>query len=141
MKLQIKENEIKNKDKELLGIKGLLTSRGIFEFFINLCFGELQELGLCGKYEKCNITNTLNKMNKMENRELYPSGGYSARILYAAEHCNANLTDVYKTLCNEIHGSRWSGPGVQVYASMLTEREKCIVNFIANDMNLIMAEE
>jgi len=135
-KLVANEIELKYVNKELLSVKGLLTSRGIFEFYITLCLGELQKLGICGEKEKLNYTQTILKMYKEENRQKLSDDGPCAKLLNAADQCKVYLLDVYITLCNEIHGGPWSGPGVQVLANSMSMEEKCIVEFIAKDMKL-----
>ena len=135
-KLVAKEIELKYINKELLSVKGLLTSRGIFEFYITLCFGELQKLGICGEKEKLNFTQTINKMYIVENRQKLPDDGPCAKLLNAADQCKVHLLDVYMTLCHGVHGSPWSGPGVQVLANCMSKGDKCIVEFIAEAMKL-----
>ena len=134
--LEKKEIEMKYINKELLSVKGLLTSRGIFEFYITLCFGELQKLGICGEKEKLNFTQTINKMYIVENRQKLPDDGPCAKLLNAADQCKVHLLDVYMTLCHGVHGSPWSGPGVQVLANSMSKGDKCIVEFIAEAMKL-----
>ena len=136
IKLVASEVELKYISKELLSVKGLLTSRGIFEFYITLCFGELQKLGICGEKEKLNYTQTINKMYIMENRKKLPDDGPCVKLLNAADKCKVHLLSVYTTLCNEIHGGPWSGPGVQVLANKMSIEDKCIIEFIAEDMKL-----
>jgi hypothetical protein len=135
-KLVANEIELKYINKELLSVKGLLTSRGIFEFYITLCFGELQKLGICGEKERLNFTQTITKMYIVENRQKLPDDSPCAKLLNAADQCKVHLLDVYITLCNEVHGSPWSGPGVQVLANSMSKGDKCIVEFIAEDMKL-----
>ena len=141
LELEKKDTELMYKDKELLSAKGLLTARGIFEFYMYLCFGELQKVGICRWTEKFNVSNMIVKMYLKENQHKMPPGGYCANLLSAADQCNVNLSDVYMALSSEVHGSPWSGPGVLVYASKLTTGVKCLVVFIADSMNLRTIEK
>ena len=83
-----------------------------------------------------NFTQTITKMYIVENRQKLPDDSPCAKLLNAADQCKVHLLDVYITLCNEVHGSPWSGPGVQVLANSMSKGDKCIVEFIAEDMNL-----
>jgi hypothetical protein len=141
LELEKKDIELLYKDKELLSSKGKLTARGIFEFYMYLCFGELQTGGICKQSEKFNVSNMLVKMGLKENQEKLPPGGYCASLLSAADQCNVELSSVYMVLCNDIHGSPWSGPGVLVYASELNVGQKCLVEFIADKMKLNTIEQ
>jgi len=96
----------------------------------------LQKLGICGEKEKLNYTQTILKMYKEENRQKLSDDGPCAKLLNAADQCKVYLLDVYITLCSEIHGGPWSGPGVQVLANSMSIEDKCIVEFIAEDMKL-----
>jgi len=140
VELRKKDVEIMYKDKELLSSKGLLTARGIFEFYMYLCFGELQRVGICKQFENFNESNLIVKMSLKENQYKLPPDGYCASILSAADQCSVQLSNIYMALCSDIHVSSWSGPGVLVYASKLTTGEKGLVEFIADKMNLITIE-
>ena len=139
--LDMKDIELFYKDKELLTLKGLLTVRGIFEFYMHVCSRELQRVGICKSLDKFNVSNILMKMGLKENQEKLPPGGYCASLLSAADQYNVELSNVYMVLCSDVHRSSWSGPGVLVYASKLNVGEKCVVEFIADKMNLRTVEQ
>ena len=126
------------KDKELLGAKGLLTARGIFEFYIHQCFDELQKLGLTTEREKLKVSHTINKLDNLKIQAKLLPDGKCRRLLKAADDCNVKILSVYETLCKDIHGSPWSGPGVRVNNENLAPEVACLLDFVASDLSLTM---
>jgi hypothetical protein len=136
--IEIKNIQLEQKEKELLGAKGLLTARGIFEFYIHQCFDELQKLGLANEREKFKVSHTINKLNKPEIQAKMLPNGKCRKLLKAADDCNVEIHSVYATLSNDIHGSPWNGPGVRVNSENLPQKEACLLDFVASDLSLKM---
>jgi hypothetical protein len=136
--IEKKNIQLEQKEKELLGAKGLLTARGIFEFYIHQCFDELQKLGLTTEREKFKVSHTINKLNKPEIQAKILPNGKCRRLLKAANDCNVEIHSVYETLSYDIHGSPWNGPGVRVNNENLPQEEACLLDFVASDLSLKM---
>ena len=132
----IKEKDIRLKEKEnqILGIKGLLTSRGIFKNYLDFCLSELKDAKLASPNQKFNVGYIISTMTK--EKHSLPKDGVCAKVLNAAADCNADLKSVYSTLCRDVHGAPWNGPSLKVYLNEMKECEQCIVLFIAESMLL-----
>ena len=122
----------------MLGMKGLLTSRGIFENYLNTCMIEMKNASLLKPKTKFNAALIIEKLNSEE--KLLPESGCCRKLLYEVASCGADLSDVYNSLSTEIHGAPWSGPSVRMYSSELRKESICILRFIASEMLLEVQE-
>ncbi len=122
----------------MLGMKGLLTSRGIFENYLNTCMIEMKNANLLKSTTRFNAALIIEKLNSEEKR--LPESGYCRRLLDEVANCGADLNDVYNSLSTEIHGAPWSGPSVRIYSSDLRKESTCILRFIASEMLLEVEE-
>lgn len=137
--LQVKLKEVQRAglEKELLGLQGLLTARGVIERVAQKAWEELksQQLGK-GTF---NCQQTFNLLRKAEiNKNTV--GPWSDILKDAALGCdppqfefNRTLSTCYMELSNEIHGQPWSGPGVRL-SPRLTTHSRCIVEKLCQAM-------
>jgi len=132
--LKEKDIRLKEKENQILGIKGLLTSRGIFENYLNFCLIELKDAKLASLNQKFNVSYIISTMTK-EMHSL-PKDSMCMKILNAARACDADLNSVYSTLFRDIHGAPWNGPSLKVYLNEMGQCDQCIVLFIAESMLL-----
>ena len=136
--LNEKDIRLKEKENQILGLKGLLTSRGVFENYLDFCLSELKGAKLASSSQKFNATYVIDIMAKLKHN--LPKDGVCIKLLNAAAACNADLRSFYSTLSLEIHGAPWNGPSLKVYSNEMKQSEQCIVYFIAESMMLKIQE-
>jgi hypothetical protein len=140
--LKEKDIRLKEKENQILGLKGLLSSRGIFENYLDFCLSELQLAKLASPSQKFIATYIIDIMAKFKHD--LPKDGVCIKILNAAAACNADLKSVSSTLSRDIHGAPWNGNGgmgsLKVYLNEMNQCEQCIVYFIAESMLLKIQE-
>ena len=129
-----KDIRLKEKEAQILGAKGLLTSRGIFERKLSFCLDELKRLGLANKNQSDNITGIIVKMMKEKNK--LPVASKCYELIHEASKCECDLKTLYGTLSHSIHGNPWYGPSVKIHMTELKPQESCLMIYIANDMSL-----
>ena len=134
--ISVMRARIQEKENQVLGLKGLLTSRGVFENYMEFCLTELKSLSLVSSTQKFNVGLIIETMTKEQNSQKLPKDGHCRKIVEEARNCQADLKKVYSTLSREVHGSPWSGPGLKIRLDEMEEKDKCIVLFIANSMLL-----
>ena len=136
----VEEKNIRLKEKEvqILGAKGLLTSRGIFERKLSFCLDELKRLGLAKENQSDNITGIIVKM--MKEKYNLPVASKCYELIHEASKCECDLKTLYGTLSHSIHGNPWYGPSVKIHMKELKPQESCLMIYIANDMSLTFEE-
>ena len=132
--LKEKDIRLQEKENQILGIKGLLTSRGIFENYLDFCLSELINAKLASYNQKFNVSYIIETMRKSKDK--LPINGKCIKILNAAADCSADLKSVYSTLSRDVHGAPWGGPSLKVYLNEMEPSEQYIVIFIADSMLL-----
>ena len=129
--LQAKEELIQNKDIMHLQAKGLMTSRGVFECYLQYCFFELTINQPRRKFNASWVCEQIDAGKFPESAERCP------RLLQMKNECSASsLREVYETLSNEIHGAPWSGNSINVKYTKLSKEEFCIVKAVAMEVGL-----
>lgn len=148
MEHKIKDIELEMKNMEDIDedeahhFKDNSTLKDMFDFYLCLCFGELHGLGVYKPSVKfINVSKSLLIM-KMYDQQALPYDGYCAKLLSAVDECKVNLSNVYKTMCKDIHGGPLHGPEVPTLTErMLTPGEKSLVLFIADSLHITITEE
>jgi len=141
--IKAKDELLKEKDKRIdeaiqlyLRSKGLMSCRGIFEFYVYRCFGELQKLDLAKSTMTFNVKSVIELLERNKGK-LPKEAIFCMRLLNQAEKCGVkNLYDLYAKLSTSIHGDPWDGPSVRVYKSLLDSSDICMIDFIAEDSGL-----
>jgi hypothetical protein len=129
-KILVKEETARLRDK------GLLTSRGIMEFYLRQSFEELKEKGIFPPKSKFNASATL---EKLQEKKIGESIGWRTDFLVQTIHdCKFSkpYTDIYGILSDEIHGFSWSGDSVLVYESNMPETLACIIKECCKNIGL-----
>ena len=129
---------IEGKDKELMMAKGTMTCRGIFEFYLTICYAELKGLGALGDKEKLIYTNFIQKVTA--TTFTVPSKAFKTSAFFEAMmKCGMPLDQLsvaYSDLCNDVHGYPWHGTSVKVFTDQMQDTTACLVSFIAEQLNL-----
>ena len=129
--LQAKEDLIQSKDVMYLQAKGLMTSRGVFECYLQYCFFELTINQPRRKFNASWVCEQIDAGKFPESAERCP------RLLQVKNECGASsLREVYETLSNEIHGAPWSGSSINVKYTKLSKEEFCIIKAVAREVGL-----
>ena len=112
-----------------------MTARGIFEFYLYQCMGELQLVDKIKPTERFNAKSVLNTIIAMTASNKLPNSAEKCRkLLNAADKCDCkDIYEMYALLSNEIHGRPWNGEGVKVYAANMDKAYLCLINFIADE--------
>ena len=126
---------LEHSDNELMRVKGLLTSRGIFERYVELCISELLALYVITK--RMPVIPFLN-MIADPNFTLLSKAKLTTQLVVASKNCSSDLVSVYDTLSKDIHGLPWSGRCVRIFANDLSTNEiyllKCIAGYLKLDI-------
>lgn len=130
------DSEVVNLRKQLLQEKGIMSSRGIAEFYFEQCFQELGRLGLVKIDKKWTMNDKIGII--MSYKEKCPENAFSTRKLHdQLEKCNCEeLIGLYSELSHEIHGRPWSGESVKVMAEYLSRKYYCMIEFFASELKL-----
>ena len=118
---------------ELLRAKGLLSSRGIFEWTLRLAAKE------CRPKDKFNATATIKALRTAKN-----NGRWENILSTGIKNCfkgarvKPTLESIYGTLSDEIHGYPWTVNAVQL-SDQLSESEKCFLVHLCKALNLNLA--
>ena len=130
--LQAKEDLIQSKDVMYLQAKGLMTSRGVFECYLQNCLFELTTINQPRR--KFNASWVCEQIDAGKFPE---SAERCTRLLQVKNECGASsLREVYETLSNEIHGAPWSGSSINVKYTKLSKEEFCIIKAVAREVGL-----
>ena len=125
------------KDIEILRAKGLMTARGIVEFFCQRSFSELKGKKILGEKERFVATSFLLKLPSLvEGNNISAEEKFTNSLFNSGKTCNVNLADLYGVVSKEIHGFPWNGDSVIVFYDQMTEHEACVIQFLANEMGL-----
>ena len=141
--IKAKDELLKEKDKRIgeafqlyLRSKGLMSCRGIFEFYVYRCFGELQKIDLAKSTMTFNVKSVIALLERNKAR-LPEEAIFCTRLLNQAKKCGVtDMYDLYAKLSTSIHGDPWDGPSVRVYKSLLESSDACMIDFIAEDSGL-----
>jgi hypothetical protein len=138
--IEAQQVEIRSLRLECFRSKGLMTARGIFEFFLNWCYGELKRFH----------PQTLNGIHRFSARstvgaieelgDLLSPLATSCRSLWKfKKDCGfgtKSLYDVYAVLSEKTHGDRWHGESVKVFKSSLGQHQVCLITKVAEILDL-----
>jgi hypothetical protein len=153
---EIKDKEIEFKDKEIqfsnryaaldtafklseherMFARGLVNSRGVFEWALKIMYLELfpskkfNASTAALEVAKCLVTRSTPSA-LIENSD-------ASRLYQILLSCHISseqaLKDLYSTLSTDIHGLPYSGPAVTVYSSFMSEEHKCVITRIAAEV-------
>ncbi|CAE7243591.1 unnamed protein product [Symbiodinium sp. CCMP2592] len=131
--IKSKDDLLQVKEMELLRAKGLLSSRGIFEWTLRLAAKE------CRPKDKFNATATIKALRSGKNRgrwEAILSKGI--KKCFSGERVKPTLQSIYGTLSDEIHGFPWTVNAVQL-SDQLSSQERCFLLELCKALNLNLA--
>ena len=135
-RIKDKDDLIASKDQQLLQVRGLLNTRGIFEHYLWNCFLELQGLGALRADETFVVTNFITKLSK-PTFFIPPAATTTIEFFTKVQKCGCgDLVVLYRDLSAVIHGMPWCGPSVKVYTDEMTLEQACVVKFIAKKLKL-----
>ena len=133
------------KEIELLRTKGLLTSRGIFEFFLIRAGFELKaeqaKKGL-------DVTSACSRIDEIIDKNISTSeeymGYYTKKVYQVALKCRSLdnypgknvLTKLFSKLSNSIHGYSWNGQSVLIYTRDLEPNDRCILASMCEEIGI-----
>jgi hypothetical protein len=125
--ISLLDKMLAKKETEILGIQGLLSCRGIFEFFLNGCCEELKISGDYPKNEHCKFTTVLKIL--IRPRLKIPENSLWVRdfLKWKTECKVKDPVKFYAKLCNGIHGAPWFGPSVRIFRDKLLGSEYCMM--------------
>jgi hypothetical protein len=117
---------------ESLRSKGLLTSRGVFEFKLKLVYHETKPTK---KFNATEICNYLNKLLLLKSKG--DMGTHTQDMINFAKLCKlTNFIEIYSELSNEIHGYSWDGMSVKALKENTSSNTLCLTKHIAKSFNL-----
>ena len=121
--------------------KGLLTGRGIFEYYLKQAG---KELSTSAKGVGLDVTTTCERIGSMHLSKNIPCSSTCPNtfmiytILGECKSENAddlrNLWGAY--LCSDLHGYAWSGSSVLVYSNELNSFGKCLFEKLVKKIGL-----
>ena len=127
---------LESSDKERLQVNGLMTSRGILEWLIIEVAKELKALNAKNPPSNTDVCEIVAvEVGKKEKL----SGDSSLVALYITGD-KGRL--IYREVSIAIHGYPWSGPGVKVYTSKMSDESKlkCVIKAVAKYHRLEVTE-
>ena len=125
--------------------KGLFTSRGIFEYYLNQAGFELKSPTAT---KGLNVTAACQKIDAFLQDDRIPDKSlyYTCMVFNLAKNCcpppfkftesSLFLTKLYGKLCNSVHGHPWHGPSVLIYSGELDQWDSCILTSMCKEMKL-----
>lgn len=150
-----KENlrlQLQYTNNELLRTNGLLTSRGIVEYFVRLVAGEYHRN--TGNYKKepavSEVLRVLGKglslSGESRNKFISDLPGSNAVALFTfLTDCHFTSSEdaekIYQTLSQNIHGYSWYGASVRVYCKDMSPSLLCLIEKVAVFMKLGVTKE
>ena len=124
--IQLLRDMLLSKQTEILGIQGLMTCRGIFEFYLNCCHGELQAANMATKKDNFKVSNVIKLITKADF-QIPKDSIWIRNFLFWLKECGCtDLLALCAKLCSGIHGAAWYGKLLQV--------ERCIMEKIKNQL-------
>jgi hypothetical protein len=133
-----KDYELTTARKETLMAKGLMTSRGILEWALKLCYEELEP---SKKFVATNALKALasyNRTQSISTKTSMSTNSITEKVHLMFVNCGFNAPDdytlLYSTLSTDIHGYPWSGESVMVYKSLLDRTHACVIEQIAKNL-------
>ena len=127
-----------SKETEILGIQGLMSCRGIFEFYLNFCHGELKTANIIKKTDTFKATNIINWITSA-NFQIPEDSIWIRDFLNWLKECGCtNPLALYTKLCSGIHGAAWHGASVRIYRKKLLEVEYCVMEKMWNRLSVVL---
>lgn len=138
--IEVQQVEIRSLRLEYFRSKGLMTARGIFEFFLNWCYGELkrfhpQTLNGVHRFSARSTVGAIEELGDL----LSPSATSCRSLWKFKTDCGfgtKSLYDVYAVLSEKTHGDRWHGEFVKVFKSSLEQHQVCLITKVAEILDL-----
>ena len=128
--MKLKDDLLKQKDKEVLQAKGSMTCRGILEYLASQIRRER------GLKMRTPISDVLASIEDQE--QVSPT---AQSLLDAHARCKVDIAPndfyrkLYRELCKDIHGASWSGPSVKMTFTEDSQPEyRCVMVALVQDV-------
>jgi hypothetical protein len=139
--IQLLKDQVLSTKTDSFRAQGLLTSRGILEFKLQLVHDERKRLDPKESKTKFNASRTCEYLMELMTNPSSISGDMSLShtqdmIKYIQECKILNLKELYGILSSYIHSYSWGGMKVKILRQGLAEDHLCILTSVVQSLNL-----